>query len=156
MAKPFLMHDNFKIMELTREKFHPYCDLIYDIYKTKGSFFGEEKKFQETFYIAASSSLVDIANYAKEVNINITELDAIKILVFSISHLQKINHNIIIERYIRSIFSYLEKKYQVSFNRKELGQSIKVCEKLIESNQIISIYTFVKGMQEGAKAERNV
>ncbi len=142
-------------MELTRKDFSPYCDLIYDIYKTKGSFFDEEEKFRETFYIAASGSLVDIANYAKEVNINITELDVIKILVFSISHLQEIKHNIIIERYIRSIFSYLEETYKVSFSNTELGQSIKVCKKLIESNQIIPVYTFIKGVQEGAKAKRD-
>jgi hypothetical protein len=38
--------------------------------------------------------------------------------VFSISHLQEIKHNIIIERYIRSIFSYLEETYKVSYNFK--------------------------------------
>jgi hypothetical protein len=32
----------------TRKDFSPYCDLIYDIYKTKGSFFDEEEKFRET------------------------------------------------------------------------------------------------------------
>jgi hypothetical protein len=51
------MHENFKIMELTRKDFSPYCDLIYNIYKTKGSFFDEEEKFRETFYIAASGSI---------------------------------------------------------------------------------------------------
>jgi hypothetical protein len=51
---------------------------------------------------------------------NITELDVIKILVFSISHLQEIKHNIIIERYIRSIFSYLEETYKVSFSNTSL------------------------------------
>lgn len=63
--------------------------------------------------------------------------------------------NIIIERYIRSIFSYLAKTYQVSFDFKELDQSIKVCGKLIESNKIVAVYTYIKGLQEGIKARRN-
>jgi len=138
-------------ISITEETLAPYCGLIYEIYKTKGNFFKEEEGFKEIFYVAISHSLPDIANYVKEVRINITELDIVKVLVFSIQHLQG---SIIIERYIRSIFSYLEETYSVTFDRKELNQSIKVCENLIKEEQIIPVYTFIKGMQEGARAVR--
>ncbi|MBA5248359.1 MAG: hypothetical protein FE834_02310 [Gammaproteobacteria bacterium] len=143
-------------MNITGKELAVYCDLVYDIYKTKANFFGEEDEFKEAFYIAASHSLIDIANYAKKVHINITELEVVKILVFSIKHLQNTKFNFNIERYIRSIFSYLEQTYAIKFDRDELHQSIKVCENLINEDQTISVYTFIKGAQEGARAERNV
>ncbi|SMM99197.1 hypothetical protein SPONL_442 [uncultured Candidatus Thioglobus sp.] len=134
------------------EYFSVYIDKLYEIYQTKGKFFGEGDKFKGNFYLAASHALLDIAKYAQDYKINITELDAIKLFVFIIPHLYKENPNIIIERLIRSIFTYLEEIYGREFDRQELDKSAKVCVNFIEKGDIVSVYTYIKGVQEGVKA----
>ena len=104
----------------------------------------------DNFCLSLASSLPDIANYCNTYGINITELDQIKVIVFSIPYLQENINNFDVKKYIYSIFTLLNKSYVYNKNLsiEKLSGSIKVCNNLIKKQQIIAVYAYIKGFQE--------
>ncbi len=115
-----------------------------------GGIFGDSNiTTEENIHKSMSFSLPDIAQYCKDYGIEITELDTIKLTVFALPHLHKIDKSMNIERYITSIFALLENSYNVKCSDKEqIKNSIKVCSKLFNGNQNLVIYGYIKGFQE--------
>ncbi len=105
---------------------------------------------KEQFFVAFAKSLPDISDYCNTYQIRITALDNIKLLVFSIPYLKETITNFNIKNYLKSIFVLLNKSYiyNKNFSIDKLENSIAVCENLVKDNQIIPVYTYIKGFQE--------
>lgn len=132
-----------------------------DFYQFTNNFFQflVEEKFvndlsYDDFSLCLALSLPNIAEYCNKYEINITELDQIKVVVFSITHLQKKVTDFNVENYLSGVFSLLNKSYiyNKKFSIVELQGSIKICANLIKDNQIISVYTYIKGIQESMES----
>ena len=99
-------------------------------------------------------SLEQINDYCNKYQILITELDQIKVLIFSIPHLIDKIPNFQVKSYLNSLFALLNEAhtYNKNFKIESLSASIDVCCNLIKDQQIVSVYTYIKGFQESMES----
>ena len=136
---------------LTNKKFQSICD---DSFKFLVQCSCIEDKYYEEYKNSLGCSLDNINAYCLKYKIHITDLDQIKVLIFSIPHLITNIPNFQVKNYLNSIFSLLNEShiYNKKFEITKLSSSIDICCNLIEDDQIVSVYTYIKGFQESMES----
>ncbi|SHE21313.1 hypothetical protein BBROOKSOX_1139 [Bathymodiolus brooksi thiotrophic gill symbiont] len=123
---------------------------------TGGQFGDTNITNEKNVYKSMSDALPDVINYCEKNEINITELDSIKLLVFALPYIKENDPSINSERYIFSIFKLLESSYKKTINfDKQINNSIKVCDKLFQNNNNLVVYGYIKGFQESLEYTKN-
>ncbi|SFV86976.1 hypothetical protein MNB_SUP05-SYMBIONT-4-1348 [hydrothermal vent metagenome] len=125
--------------------------------RASGGIFGDSNiPNNANIYTSMSKALIPIGEYCDKYEINITELDSVKLLVFALPYIKENDSSMNSERYIFSIFKMLESAYSktIDFNR-QIDSSIKVCDKLFYNEKIEVVYAYIKGFQEALEYTNN-
>ncbi len=137
-------------MNITNEDLVKQVKKISAHLHASGGIFGDSTiPDNRNIYLSMSEALISIGEYCDEFEINVTELDSIKLLVFALPFMKKRDPSMNSERYILSIFKLLEHSYQktIGFNQ-QINNSIRVCDELFHKADILVVYGYIKGFQE--------
>lgn len=122
--------------------------------RASGGLFGDSSIPNESnIYVSMSKALIPIGEYCDKYEINITELDSVKLLIFALPYIKEGEPSINSERYIFSIFKMLESAYKKTINfDNQISSSIQVCDKLFQDGNVLVVYGYIKGFQESLES----
>ncbi|SMN01266.1 hypothetical protein SPONL_1894 [uncultured Candidatus Thioglobus sp.] len=144
-------------MQIERDDLLKQTKKIIKHLRVSGGIFGDSNiTSEDNIYRSMSKSLVPMGEYCEENSINVTELDSIKLMVFSLPYIKKNDPAMNSERYIYSILKMLEQSYnkKIDFD-KQINNSTKVCDKLFCNGNITVVYGYIKGFQEALEYTNN-